>query len=111
MLLRVVLLLEILLLVTANSGEKKRFCGQHLTETLQYFCRNRYASPTLVNNDKRSGNSKSFQTYTKDWLLCKQLQKNNAVHKAIYFYNKKKSGKIFEVNDLKKKIIFDVKDV
>lgn len=33
------------------------------------------------------------------------------MHKAIYFYNKKKSGKIFEVNDLKKKIIFDVKDV
>ncbi|KAJ6648561.1 hypothetical protein Bhyg_03791 [Pseudolycoriella hygida] len=59
MLLRVVLLLEILLLVTANSSERKRFCGQQLTESLQFFCRNRYATPPSI-NEKRSGDNEDY---------------------------------------------------
>lgn len=54
MLLRVVLLLEIILLVTAH-GERRKFCGIQLTETLQFYCRNRYASPQTTFNEKRSG--------------------------------------------------------
>ncbi|KAG4072518.1 hypothetical protein HA402_004607 [Bradysia odoriphaga] len=52
-LLGAVLFFEIILLVSAdNTGERRRFCGQHLTETLQFFCRHRYASPTMT--EKRS---------------------------------------------------------
>lgn len=50
-LLRTVIFLQILLIVTAHTGER-RICGQQLTEALQYACRHRYASPTM--NEKRS---------------------------------------------------------
>jgi len=57
MLLRVVLLLEIVLLVTATGGDRKRFCGDYLTESLQFFCRHRYASPQTFDDQKRSDSS------------------------------------------------------
>lgn len=55
MTLRMVLCFQILILVTAYGGERERFCGEKLTNTLAILCRNRYASHRYNNYNKRSG--------------------------------------------------------
>lgn len=63
MVLKSIILLEMLILVTANlnDGSRHRYCGTHLRTTLSLFCQGQYESMNIV--QKKSGGK----------ILCIQL--------------------------------------